>query len=73
MDDVESVCKALQRLRRPVGARAEALAARAECLQSLADLKPGCIVLDVHVPGMTGFDEQAQRDANHHVTGDAPA
>ncbi|MCG3149087.1 MAG: Response regulator protein TmoT [Verrucomicrobiae bacterium] len=60
VDDEESVRKALQRLLRSVGMTTEAFATGAEFLQSLADHKPDCIVLDIHMPGMTGFEVQAR-------------
>lgn len=63
MDDDESVRKALQRLLRSAGMTTEAFATGAEFLHSLKDHKPDCIVLDIHMPGMTGFEVQAQLEA----------
>ena len=56
VDDEESVRKALSRLLRSVGMTGETFAGGAEFLQSLADHKPDCVVLDMHMPGVTGFD-----------------
>ncbi len=60
VDDEESVRKALQRLLRSAGMTTEAFATGAEFLHSLKDHKPDCIVLDIHMPGMTGFEVQEQ-------------
>jgi FixJ family two-component response regulator len=56
VDDEDSVRKALSRLLRSAGLREEIFAGGAEFLQSLADHKPDCVVLDIHMPGVTGFD-----------------
>jgi FixJ family two-component response regulator len=56
VDDEESVRKALSRLLRSAGMTVKTFSGGAEFLQSLADYKPDCVVLDINMPGMTGFD-----------------
>ena len=56
VDDQESVRKALLRLLRLERFRAEAYASAAQLLESLETTAPDCIVLDLHMPGMTGLD-----------------
>lgn len=59
VDDEESVRRALRRLMRSAGLDVETFAGGAEFIQSLARRAPDCVVLDLHMPGMTGFDVQA--------------
>jgi len=56
VDDEESVRKALSRLLRSAGMTVKTFSGGAEFLQSLADCKPDCVVLDINMPVMTGFD-----------------
>lgn len=65
VDDEEPVRRALLRLLRSAGLGAHAFASGTEFLLSLETCRPGCVVLDLHMPGMTGFEVQAQlaRDA----------
>lgn len=64
VDDDESVRKALRRLLCSAGLKVETFATGADFLQSLKEHKPDCIVLDVHMPEMTGFDLQARLAAS---------
>jgi FixJ family two-component response regulator len=59
IDDDESVRKALQRLLRSAGLDVKAFSSAEEFLQS-ANLgeKGACIILDIRMPGLTGFDLQ---------------
>jgi FixJ family two-component response regulator len=59
IDDDESVRRALQRLFRSAGLDAKAFSSAEEFLQS-GDLseKGACIILDIRMPGLTGFDLQ---------------
>ena len=59
IDDDESVRKALQRLLRSAGLDVKAFSSAEEFLQSanLAE-KGACIILDIRMPGLTGFDLQ---------------
>jgi FixJ family two-component response regulator len=56
VDDEESIRKALLRLFRLNSFRAEAFSSAADLLDSLSDRTPDCIVLDLHMPRMTGVE-----------------
>lgn len=56
LDDEESIRRALQRLFRSAGFTVHTFASGTEFLESLGTRRPGCLVLDIHMPGMTGFD-----------------
>lgn len=58
VDDDASVRKAIARLLVAFGLRAEAFASGQEFLASLASIQPACLVLDLHMPGLTGLDVQ---------------
>jgi FixJ family two-component response regulator len=56
VDDEESIRKALKRLMRAANLDAEAFASGPAFLDSLAVRHPYCLILDLHMPGMTGLD-----------------
>jgi len=56
VDDEESIRKALKRLMRAANLEAEAFASGSAFLDSLAARHPDCLILDLHMPGMTGLD-----------------
>jgi FixJ family two-component response regulator len=58
VDDEESVRRALRRLMLSAGFRAQSFASGAEFLASLQTTHPACVVLDLHMPTMSGFDVQ---------------
>ncbi len=61
VDDDESVCRALRRLVRLSGMDAEAFASGAELIERLGAMppfSPDCVVLDLQMPGMNGFEVQ---------------
>ena len=58
VDDEESVRKALQRLIRSAGFDVETFRSGAEFLTSMQHHEPACLVLDLHMPGVNGFDVQ---------------
>lgn len=60
IDDDASVRKALTNLLRSVGLRAQAFATAQEFLSSKPPDGPGCLVLDVRLPGSSGLDLQRQ-------------
>ncbi|RPI46507.1 MAG: response regulator [Betaproteobacteria bacterium] len=60
VDDDASVCSALRRLLRSSGYVVETHSSGAAFLQSIGDHRPDCIVLDLHMPEMNGFEVQAQ-------------
>ncbi len=55
VDDEEPIRKALERLLRAAHLEAEVFASGAAFLDSLADRRPDCLILDLHMPGMTGL------------------
>jgi len=59
VDDEESVRKALHRLLRSAGFAVETYPSGAEFLASVRDHEPACVVLDLHMPQVNGFDVQA--------------
>jgi FixJ family two-component response regulator len=59
VDDEESVRKALRRLLRSAGYAVETFASGAEFLESVRDHAPACVVLDLHMPQVNGFEVQA--------------
>ena len=58
IDDDESVRRALQRLLRSAGFEVKAFSSAEAFLQSGNLDERACIVLDIHMPGLTGFDLQ---------------
>ena len=56
VDDEESIRRALLRLFRLNRFRTEAFSSAAAFLDSLSDRTPDCLVLDLHMPGITGLD-----------------
>ena len=63
VDDDDSVCRALRRLVRSVGMEAETFKSGRDLLdlcEAMPSFQPGCVILDVQMPGMTGLDVQQQ-------------
>ncbi len=68
IDDEESVRRALGRLLRSAGLDAETFPSGDEFLETLPDHRPDCIVLDLHMPKVDGFQVQAWlARANVHI------
>lgn len=59
VDDEEDVRHSLQRLLRAAGFEVLAYASGTEFLRHVADSLPDCVVLDLHMPRLTGLDVQA--------------
>ena len=59
VDDEEPVRKALMRLMRSAGLTVVTFGSGAEFLNSLETRLPDCVVLDLHMPHMDGFNVQA--------------
>jgi FixJ family two-component response regulator len=60
VDDEEPVRKALTRLLRSFGSEVESFPSGAEFLESLSTEQPDCLVLDLHMPLVNGFDVQTR-------------
>jgi len=65
VDDDADVRVALTRLVSSAGFAVETFASGAEFLHSVSDHEPDCVVLDLHMPEMSGFDVQGAL-ANGH-------
>jgi FixJ family two-component response regulator len=60
VDDEEPIRKALKRLLRSAGLEVETFPSGVEFLESLAIRRPDCVVLDLHMPVVSGFEVQAR-------------
>ena len=60
IDDDESVRKAFKRLLRSVHFEAETFSSAEEFLKSQTSNQNACIIIDIRMPGMTGFDLQRE-------------
>jgi FixJ family two-component response regulator len=65
VDDDADVRIALQRLVSSAGFAVETFASGAEFLQSIEDHEPDCLVLDLHMPELSGFDVQGALAVGH--------
>jgi FixJ family two-component response regulator len=65
VDDDADVRVALQRLVCSAGFAVETYASGAEFLRSVEDHEPDCVVLDLHMPEMSGFDVQCLLALEH--------
>jgi FixJ family two-component response regulator len=60
VDDDPSICAALARLFKSVGLPAQSFATPREFLDQAPRLGPGCLVLDMRLPGLSGLDLQGE-------------
>jgi FixJ family two-component response regulator len=60
VDDDAFVCKALERLLRSAGFAVETYSSGSEFLKAIGSHTPDCVVLDLHMPEVNGFEVQAQ-------------
>src|SRR5712675_2007299 len=60
IDDDDSMRRALTSLFRSVGLRAEVFGSAPEFLQSKLPEAPGCLILDIRLPGPSGLDFQKE-------------
>jgi FixJ family two-component response regulator len=58
VDDDSEVRVALMRLLSSAGFATETFESGAAFVQSVGEHTPGCVVLDLHMPGLSGFDVQ---------------
>lgn len=67
VDDDADVRVALARLVSSAGFAVESYATGAEFLSSMERHVPDCLILDLHMPGMSGFDVQAVLARHRHA------
>jgi FixJ family two-component response regulator len=67
IDDDESVRRALGRLIRSVGLSVEIFATAEEFLEAPEPPVPRCLILDVHLPGLSGLELQERLKAEGRV------
>ena len=60
VDDDASVRRSTERLVRPLGFSIQTFASAREFLDGARTDRPGCLVLDVHMPGLSGLDLQRE-------------
>ena len=65
VDDDADVRIALTRLVSSAGFAVETFASGAEFLRSIDDHEPDCVVLDLHMPEMSGFEVQGALAGDH--------
>jgi FixJ family two-component response regulator len=56
IDDEESICRAVKRLIAAWGMRAQTWSSGQAFLDSLSTERPDCVLLDLHMPGLSGLD-----------------
>ena len=68
VDDDEGIREALADLLRSVGVETKSFGSTRELLDAAPNDRPGCLILDVRLPGISGLDLQAQlaRNGNTH-------
>jgi FixJ family two-component response regulator len=64
VDDEASLREALEALFRSTGLRAESFASAHAFLRSGCERRAGCLILDVGLPGISGFELQSQLTTN---------
>jgi len=60
IDDDESICRSLRRLMRSVGHQVRTFNSAQDFLNQRCQNTPGCLVLDVRMPGMGGLELQKE-------------
>jgi FixJ family two-component response regulator len=58
VDDDDSICRALRRLLKSAGYHALVFTTAEAFLDQISDNSGGCLVLDIQLPGMSGFELQ---------------
>jgi FixJ family two-component response regulator len=56
VEDDASMCQAIERILRVSGYATVAFGSAEAALQAMAGEEAGCLVIDIHLPGMSGFE-----------------
>ncbi len=67
VDDDEAIRDSLSFLLQSVDIRCETFPSAREFLNAYRDDRPGCLVLDVRMPGMSGLELQDELNARHSI------
>lgn len=67
VDDDAAVRDALKLLLRSVGQPVETFASAQEFLDGYSEDRPGCLVLDIRMPGMSGLELQQKLNEKHSI------
>jgi two-component system response regulator FixJ len=67
VDDDAAVRDALKLLLRSVGQAVETYASAQEFLDAYSEDRPGCLVLDIRMPGMSGLELQQKLNEKHSI------
>jgi FixJ family two-component response regulator len=67
VDDDAAVRDALKLLLRSVGQPVETFASAQEFLEAYSEDRPGCLVLDIRMPGMSGLELQQKLNEKHSI------
>lgn len=67
VDDDAAVRDALKLLLRSVGQAVETFASAQEFLEAYSEDRPGCLVLDIRMPGMSGLELQQKLNEKHSI------
>ena len=67
VDDDTAVRDALKLLLRSVGQAVETYASAQEFLDAYSEDRPGCLVLDIRMPGMSGLELQQKLNERHSI------
>src|SRR4051812_19481444 len=65
VDDDHSVRESLARLIRSVGFRVQVFGSAEEFLNARPEREPDCVILDIRMPGMNGFELQHALSTSH--------
>jgi len=65
VDDEKAVCRAISRLVISAGFESETFFSGEEFLRSCRERTPDCLILDLRLPGMNGFQLQQQLATDH--------
>lgn len=60
VDDDESVRRATRRLLRTAGFEVETYSSGAEFLDAAKHCRPSCVIVDLHMPGISGLEVQSK-------------